>query len=104
MSRYSIALGKVPGKRTRKKVKKNSTYSVKKCQSFNSAVDMYNYMCRIKGEWEAETIFNKTIVYNSVKDKSSIVITVVDWNKTKHFVPVSFSIKIELRETVLLRS
>lgn len=103
MSRYSIALNKqIPKKRTRRKTKKKKVHSTEVIESdlFDSAVDLYSFMFEKKGVWEADTAHTEVIVYINTESNGSAVITIKDWDKTKHFVPVSFSVKIQLRDTI----
>lgn len=99
MDRYKIATGKF----TREDEELNK-YFIKSnnCSSFISAVDMFDFMSEESDEWVPFTATPFIIGYMNVKGTKSVLITLYNWNKTKHFMPVSFSMNIEKRETFII--
>lgn len=99
MDRYKIATGKYS-----REDEELNRYMIKNnnCISFVSAVDMSDFMSVESDEWEPFTATPLIIGYMNTKGTKSVLISSYNWNKTKHFLPVSFTMNIEKRETFII--
>lgn len=92
MNRYSIAL--------REKPLTKETVLADGVSLFYSAVDMWRYMREKSKQWVPVRADSSCIAYRNTKGSKTVVINIALWNKTKHFIPVSTSIKIHQRKRV----
>ncbi len=96
MSRYKIALNK--GKSPEDK--ELNEYFANKPEhsiSFISAVDVYNFLSEESDKWFPDSGTPLIISYVNKDKNRSFMITQYNWNKTKHFIPVSILRSIEER-------